>query len=238
MSDRKILIVEDDHEIAEVVALNLKDMGLTPVHAYNGGEGLKMALQGGFDLIILDLMLPQMDGMSVCSGIRKDDPVTPVLMLTAKSGEIDRVLGLELGADDYMVKPFSLRELSARVKALLRRSQLGRGEPDRAPELYSFGSLELDLTMHKARLGERELDLTVKEFELLSLFIRNPGRAYSRADILRAVWGYDFEGYEHTVNTHINRLRNKIEEDPSRPRYLKTVWGIGYRFSGEEEEDS
>ncbi len=236
MDEPRILIIEDDHEIADVIALNLKDMGLAPVHAYNGSDGLNMALLGGYELIILDLMLPKLDGMSVCSGIRRDDPVTPVLMLTAKSGEIDRVLGLELGADDYMVKPFSLRELSARVKALLRRSRIGQKVDNQVPELYKLGDLELDLTMHKARLRGRELDLTVKEFELLSLFLRNPGRAYSRSDILTAVWGYDFEGYEHTVNTHINRLRNKIEEDPSHPHFLKTVWGIGYRFTDGKEE--
>ncbi len=236
-SFQKVLIIEDDREIAAVVALNLSDLGLEPVHAYNGREGLRLARKDFYDLIILDLMLPEMDGMSVCSEIRRDDPHTPIMMLTAKSEEIDRVLGLELGADDYLTKPFSIRELTARVKALLRRSRINRSEEtkDLPSELYRICDLEVDLTKHRANLKREPLDLTIKEFELLSVFIRNPGRAYSRAELLRLVWGYDFEGYEHTVNTHINRLRNKIEEDPGHPKYLQTVWGLGYRFAEAEE---
>ena len=178
-------------------------------------------------------MLPGMDGITLCREIRTFDQDTPILFLTAKTGEIDRVLGLELGADDYLTKPFSMRELLARVKALLRR--VNRGTPGASESggagILEFGEISLDPDKHQARLKGDALDLTVKEFELLSLFVRNPGRAYSRSDLLKLVWGYNFEGYEHTVNTHINRLRNKIEEDPAHPEYLLTVWGIGYRFA-------
>ena len=235
----RVLVIEDDREIAGIVAMNLKDLGLLTEHASDGQTGLKKALSDDYSLIVLDLMLPGIDGLSVCTAIRKDRPAVPILMLTAKAEEIDRILGLELGADDYMTKPFSIRELNARVKALLRRSRLGgvqnpesgpaEQEPDESGSVR-IGNLEMDFTKHRARLKGEFLELTAKEFDLLGRFIRNPGRAYSRAELLKSVWGYDFEGYEHTVNTHINRLRNKIESDPSNPKYLKTVWGIGYRF--------
>lgn len=228
-----VLIIEDDREIASIVAVNLEDLGLETERITDGKTGLRRALEGTWALIILDLMLPQLDGISVCSRIRDTDPHTPILMLTAKADEIDRVLGLELGADDYMTKPFSLRELTARVRALLRRSRTGAsavGAQPHQPEIC-IGDLSVDFERHKVILGGSVVELTVKEFDLLGLFVRNPGRAYSRADLLNLIWGYQFEGYEHTVNTHINRLRNKIEEDPGHPKYLKTVWGVGYRFA-------
>ncbi|HAK46212.1 MAG TPA: DNA-binding response regulator [Spirochaeta sp.] len=230
----RILIIEDDREIAGLVSINLEDLGLSVTRVHDGLDGLKAALSGEWDLVILDIMLPGMDGISVCKRIRETDPYTPILMLTARAEEIDRVLGLELGADDYMTKPFSIRELTARVKALIRRAKTSRPQTADLPadsEIVRIGELELDFTKHKASLGSDVLELTVKEFELLGLFARNPGRAYSRADLLNLVWGYNFEGYEHTVNTHINRLRNKIEKDPAKPEYLLTVWGIGYRFA-------
>jgi DNA-binding response OmpR family regulator len=229
----KVLIIEDDQDIADVVALNLQDLGLRADRAVDGRTGLQKALETDYALVILDLMLPKMDGLSVCSRIREHNPVTPILMLTAKSEELDRVLGLEIGADEYVTKPFSVRELVARVKALLRRvrtdrdAAAGRAEKGR----IEIGDLVMDFEKRKVTLGGRTIDLTVKEFDLLALFARNPGRTYSRTDLLNLVWGYQFEGYEHTVNSHINRLRGKIETDPGRPRYLRTVWGVGYRFS-------
>jgi DNA-binding response OmpR family regulator len=234
MSDsERVLIVEDDPEIAEVVAVNLRDLGLQTERAPDGRSGLRKALEGRYCLVVLDLMLPGLDGLSVCRAIREKDPRLPVLMLTARSEEVDRVLGLELGADDYLTKPFSVRELAARVKALLRRvrtdGEVGAGRP--AEGRIELGSLVLDLDRRKVVVEGRTVELTVKEFDLLALFARNPGRAYSRTDLLNLVWGYQYEGYEHTVNSHINRLRNKIEREPGRPRYLRTVWGVGYRFA-------
>jgi DNA-binding response OmpR family regulator len=232
---KKILIIEDDQEISQVVAMNIRDLGFETVQIHDGRSGLESALTTRFDLIILDIMLPQLDGISVCRSIREKDPYIPIMMLTAKAEEIDRVMGLELGADDYMTKPFSLRELTARVKALLRRAQTP--PPDLRDtghsELIKQGGLVVDLGKRRVTLNGKELDLTVKEYELLILFAQNPGRAFSRSDLLNLVWGYQFQGYEHTVNTHINRLRNKIEIDPSHPVYLETVWGVGYRFAEE-----
>jgi DNA-binding response OmpR family regulator len=229
----KVLIIEDDQDIADVVALNLQDLGLRADRAIDGKTGLQKALETDYALVILDLMLPKMDGLSVCARIREHNPVTPILMLTAKSEELDRVLGLEIGADEYVTKPFSIRELVARVKALLRRvrtdrnAAAGRAEKGR----IEIGELVMDFEKRKVTLHEHTIDLTVKEFDLLALFARNPGRTYSRTDLLNLVWGYQFEGYEHTVNSHINRLRAKLEADPGHPRYLRTVWGVGYRFS-------
>ena len=182
-------------------------------------------------------MLPQLDGISVCRRIRERNPYTPILMLTARSEEMDRVLGLELGADEYITKPFSVRELMARVKALLRRVETdreaasGKAAGGQAGGQVRVGEITIDFEKRKVTLAERTVELTVKEFDLLALFARNPGRTYSRTDLLNLVWGYQYDGYDHTVNSHINRLRSKIEEDPGQPRYLKTVWGIGYRFA-------
>jgi DNA-binding response OmpR family regulator len=226
-----VLIIEDDREIAEVVATNLRDLGLETERVTNGRTGLDRSLEGDFSLIILDLMLPEMDGLTICSRIREKDPVTPILMLTARSEEVDRVVGLEIGADDYLTKPFSVREMTARVKALLRRARTGIPTQDEGLMQVAFGSLTLDEAKRKVTLNDQTIELTVKEFELLALFMKNPGRAYSRTDLLNLVWGYQFEGYEHTVNTHINRLRGKIEPDPANPAYLKTLWGVGYRFA-------
>jgi len=228
-----ILIIDDDREISDVVAMNLRDLGFRTERAHDGRAGLKKALTGGHSLIILDLMLPELDGISVCRRIRERNPYTPILMLTAKSEEVDRVLGLELGADEYMTKPFSIRELMARVKAVLRRVETDReaaaGRP--AGGRVEVGDLSVDFEKRKVTRGEMTVELTVKEFDLLALFARNPGRTYSRTDLLNLVWGYQYDGYDHTVNSHINRLRAKIEEDPGQPRYLRTVWGVGYRFA-------
>jgi DNA-binding response OmpR family regulator len=227
---QRALIIEDDQDIAEVVAINLRDLGLETERAADGRAGLQKALERPYALIVLDLMLPKIDGLSVCTRIREKRPSTPILMLTAKAEEIDRVLGLEIGADDYVTKPFSVRELVARVKALLRRVQAERDAPP-ANEVVEVGDIALDVSRRRVTRAGIPLSLTVKEFELLALLARNPGRTYSRADLLNLVWGYQFEGYEHTVNSHINRLRAKIENDPGHPRFLRTVWGVGYRFS-------
>lgn len=231
-----VLIIEDDREISDVVAVNLASNSIQAEQVHDGFTGLKRARSKEFDLIILDIMLPGLDGISICRKLREVDPDTPILMLTAKTDEIDLVLSLEIGADDYMTKPFSMRELLARVGALIRRSERNNGKTETSGEAkLQIGELVIDPEKHQASINGKDLELTVKEFELLELFARNPGRAFSRADLLNTVWGYNFEGYEHTVNTHINRLRNKIEGDPSKPKYLLTVWGIGYRFTEQEE---
>ena len=228
----RVLIIEDDREIAELVALHLRDLGLAPELATDGRTGLARALAGDWSLIVLDLMLPQLDGLAICRRIREGNPLTPILMLTARSEEEDRILGLELGADEYVTKPFSVRELTARAKALLRRARAGQTRAGRPAEgRLELGGLALDLAKRRVTLEGRPVELTAKEFDLLALFARNPGRAYSRPELLAQVWGYQYEGYEHTVNSHINRLRGKIERDPGRPRFLRTVWGVGYRFA-------
>jgi DNA-binding response OmpR family regulator len=238
MADRnKVLIIEDDQNIVELVTIHLKDLGFRVDHEGSGEEALKRALRYDYDLIILDLMLPELDGMEICRQLRTKNIHTPILILTAKSEELDKVLGLELGADDYVTKPFSIRELIARVKAITRRVKSVREEEKKksAKEILRVGELVIDTGKRKVALSDREIDLTVKEFDLLALFVRNPGRAYSRQQLLDTVWGYQFEGYNHTVNSHINRLRSKIEEDPSNPQYIKTVWGFGYRFADQGE---
>lgn len=238
MSPREtVLVIEDDPDIADVVAVNLADIGLRTEHAADGKTGLEKALSGSYALIILDLMLPKMSGQAVCARIREQDPSTPIMMLTARSEEVDRVSGLEIGADEYVTKPFSVRELLARVKALLRRVQADREALSARPKagLIEIDGLVMDFDKRKVSLRGKTVELTVKEFDLLAVFARNPGKAYSRTELLNLVWGYQFEGYEHTVNTHINRLRAKIEKDPGRPRFLQTVWGIGYRFAESPE---
>jgi DNA-binding response OmpR family regulator len=232
---KQVLIIEDDTEISNVVAVNLESNGIKTEQVHDGLLGLERSKSGEFNLIILDIMLPGLDGISICRKLREENYNTPILMLTAKIDEIDLVLSLELGADDYMKKPFSMRELLARVGALIRRSEkTGSKSEEESEEKLQFGELVVDYAKHQVTVREKTLNLTVKEFELLDLFARNPGRVFSRADLLNTIWGYNFEGYEHTVNTHINRLRNKLEIDPSKPKYLLTVWGMGYKFSEKE----
>jgi DNA-binding response OmpR family regulator len=176
-------------------------------------------------------MLPGMSGTEVCRQLREKERTTPILMLTAKSEERDKVLGLDLGADDYVTKPFSIRELLARVRALLRRVELD--QPEEAPAEIAFGDLVIEPAKRKVQVAGENVELTAKEFDLLNLFAQHPGRAFSRQELLDKVWGYQYAGYSHTVNSHINRLRSKIETDPSAPRYVQTVWGVGYRFAEE-----
>jgi DNA-binding response OmpR family regulator len=235
---RKILIIEDDPEISNLINLHLKDNSWDTYTCDNGRDGLDIALGEKYDLIILDLMLPDLNGFDICRRLREEKRYTPILILTSRAEELDRVLGLELGADDYLTKPFSVRELVARIKAIFRRMELAGKEDNEEPEADQHlrrGELEIDVGKRKVTLNGKTVELTVKEFDLLKLFARNPGRAYSRRDLLEYVWGYQYNGYDHTVNSHINRLRAKIESDPSHPRFIKTVWGHGYRFAEEGE---
>ncbi|AOY89224.1 DNA-binding response regulator [Marinobacter salinus] len=229
---RTVLIIEDNPGIGELVRMQVTDLGMQAILIDRGDSGLERFRQDGVDLVILDLMLPGMDGLAVCREIRSSPGYVPVLMLTAKSTELDRVLGLEMGADDYLTKPFSVAELAARIKALFRRVDAlsAREETEAEAGLLEVDGLRIDPVRRRVFVDEREVDLTAREFDLLWHFARHRGRVFSRAQLLDSVWGYNHEGYEHTVNTHINRLRNKIEADPAEPRYVQTVWGVGYRF--------
>jgi len=233
MSTRRILLVEDEQDIADLVTLHLGDLCDELVVANDGHEGMRAATSSLWSLIVLDLRLPGPDGLEICRAIRRERPYQPVLMLTSKSSELDRVLGLETGADDYLTKPFSVLELVARVRAIFRRiesmQQLPRAD-EAALLTVDVGDLNIDSLRREVTLSGRCIDLTAREFDLLDCFARNPGRVFRRADLLDKVWGYGHEGYEHTVNSHINRLRAKIEADPSRPTMIVTVWGVGYKF--------
>lgn len=231
-----ILIVEDDPDIADLLEIHLSDMGYRVDAVGDGRDGLERARVGDYALIILDRMLPSMDGMDVCTTLRNEGIPTPILMLTAKSEEMDKVLGLDQGADDYVTKPFSVHELLARVKALIRRRRLdGTDNEGDARRDIEVGPLALSPSKRTVELYNKPVDLTAKEFDLLALFARHPGRAFSRQELLDLVWGYQYAGYSHTVNSHINRLRGKIEPEPEQPTFIRTVWGVGYRFAEEEE---
>lgn len=226
-------MIEDDKSIVELVDIHLKDIHCNTTKAYTGNVGLNFALKNKYDLIILDIMLPDIDGVEICKTIRSEKNFTPILMLTAKSEEIDKIIGLETGADDYLTKPFSVREFIARVKAIIRRTEMGNNSKDNSEKIISCEHLTIDPQKRKVLLKENKIDLTPKEFDLLYLFMSNPGKSYSRENLLRLVWGYEFSGYEHTVNSHINRLRSKIETDLASPKYILTTWGVGYRFTDE-----
>ncbi len=234
---KNILLIEDDRELCDLLALHLKDLDLELDIANDGQKGLALALEKDYSLVLLDVMLPEMDGFEVCRSLRAKKKKLPILMLTAKSEEFDKVLGLELGADDYITKPFSVRELLARIKSILRRLKVYEEERDapQGEDELRFGDLVVNVSKHKVTIKGKTVELTAKEFELLKLFVSNPGKAFTRENLLNIIWGYQFSGYEHTVNSHINRLRAKIEEDPSNPRYIKTVWGVGYKFAEEED---
>lgn len=227
---RRILVVEDNVDLARLVSLHLRDLGCQVESVDDGAKALARARAGDIDLIVLDLMLPGMDGLELCRQLRGERSYTPILMLTAKSSELDRVVGLEVGADDYLTKPFSVRELLARVKAIFRRMEAIAGElaPGRP---LRFDGLHVDPDRREVRLEGRPVDLTAKEFDLLVQFASHPGRVYTRSQLLDLVWGYSHSGYEHTVNSHINRLRRKLEEETTQPRYILTVWGVGYKFN-------
>ena len=236
---KKVLVIEDNPDIANLVMINLRSKQLLVDHAAEGNAGLRKALTGDYHLVILDLMLPGMDGMDVCRSLRSENIYTPVLMLTAKTTELDRVLGLEVGADDYLTKPFSVPELVARVNAILRRSDQYQSSTNSDEiEALQFGKLCVDPAKRQVLLSEYSVELTAKEFDLLWHFVSNPGRVYTRAQLLDSVWGYGHDGYEHTVNSHINRLRAKIEVDPANPSFVTTVWGVGYKFSGDQLQEN
>ncbi|WPV68085.1 response regulator transcription factor [Chitinophaga sp. LS1] len=231
----KVLIIEDDTHIVELLSIHLNDLNCHVFAESNGQRGLATAKEQSFDLIILDIMLPGINGMEICRRIRQTDRHTPILILSAKSEEIDKVVGLETGADDYLTKPFSVREFIARVKVIFRRKDDAMPVHEKLPEsaVIRFSGLEIDTDKRKVMLHDTRVDLSPKEFDLITLLAANPGKSYSRKRLLNLVWGYDFEGYEHTVNSHINRLRGKIEEDISNPRFILTTWGVGYRFNEE-----
>lgn len=227
---KNILLVEDDQQITTLLTLHLNSPMHTLTTCGKGQEALKKIERNEYDLIILDVMLPDISGLSICKKLRDQDNQTPIIMLTSRSDESDKVLALEMGADDYITKPFGILELVARTKALLRRTSQTETETNGKP-FIEHGSLQIDKVKRKVLLNGERLDLTLKEFDLLYLLASNPGKPYSRKDLLELVWGFAFQGYEHTVTAHINRLRIKIEPDPNTPVYILTSWGIGYRFA-------
>jgi len=232
----KILIIEDDRDIADLVAIHMKDNGYESDQVHDGKEGLVRAMDQVHDLIILDLKLPGIDGLEICRRLRMEKIETPIIMLTSKSEEIDRVLGLEIGADDYMTKPFSIRELVARVRTVLRRGTPRNSASEKSgssEEPLRFENFSLDIPRRTVISYDRKIELSPKEFDMLVLLASNPGRTYSRSDLLNQVWGVDFEGFEHTVNSHINRLRSKIEKNMNEPEFILTTWGVGYKFNDE-----
>ena len=232
---KRVLVVEDDSHIADLICLHLRDEHFEVVHSADGNQGLHLLEQGNWDALVLDLMLPGVDGLEICRRARAMARYTPIIITSARSSETHRILGLELGADDYLAKPFSMLELVARVKALLRRvDAMARNLKMDAGSLSSDG-LFIDPITREVTLHGKRLDLTPREFDLLYFFARQPGKVFSRMDLLNAVWGYSHEGYEHTVNTHINRLRAKIEADPAQPVRILTVWGRGYKFASAQE---
>jgi DNA-binding response OmpR family regulator len=228
---QRILVVEDDPDICHLLEIHLRDQAYQVDVIRNGIDGLNRAGNHEYRLIVLDLMLPGLDGLELCRRLRGQENTTPILMLTAKSTELDRVLGFELGADDYLTKPFSILELQARVKAILRRSELSTSPAgEDVGERIEHRGLAIDISRRGVAVDGRAVDLTAREFDLLLHFARHPGRVFSRGQLLDQVWGYSHTGYEHTVNSHINRLRKKIEKAPDDPQYIETVWGVGYRF--------
>ena len=234
MPDRHILVVEDEPDIAELIALHLSDLPAQITLANDGPRGLELALQQSWDAIVLDIRLPGLNGLDLCRELRSRLSHVPVLMLTARSGELDRVLGLELGADDYLTKPFSVLELQARVKALLRRSALTSALATQVsahkPSSIEQGSLRVDRLQRRAWLAGAEIVLAPREFDLLWHFVQHPGRVFTRTELLSEVWGHGHDGYDHTVNSHINRLRSKLGDERAEAAFIHTVWGVGYRF--------
>ncbi|MEF9933711.1 MAG: response regulator transcription factor [Clostridium sp.] len=228
MANEKILIVDDEMHIIELLKYNLESNGYKVITAQNGKEAIKIATEKVPDLILLDIMLPEMDGFDVCKHINrsKDTEHIPVIMLTAKGEELDKILGLEIGADDYITKPFSVRELIARIKAVLRRNH----KDDSKANVISIEELEINLDKHEVTKSSRKIELTLKEFELLKLLIVNRGKVLTRDYLLDKVWGYEYYGETRTVDVHIRHLRKKIEDDDKMPRYIETVRGIGYKF--------
>jgi len=230
-----LLIIEDDENISTAIEEYFSRSGYTVNSAPDGIAGIEAAVKNRPDVVVLDLMLPKMDGLAVCKELRQKHPQMPILMLTAKDDVVDKVLGLEMGADDYITKPFSLREVEARIKSVLRRARAaatdGNGK-DETPIVR--GNLRVDPLRREVTIAERQVELTPKEFDLLRLFAGNPGRVFPRKYLLEKIWDYSYEGYDRTIDSHINRLRAKIEENPDNPQLVLTVWGIGYKFTDAE----
>lgn len=228
---KKILIVDDDRDLATLLETHLKEAGFEIRCAHDGLQAIKLAVSLDYALIILDVKMPGLSGFDACEQIKKFKPNQRILFVTSLSDEIDRIVGFERGADDYVTKPFSPREVVARVKAILKRGEIAASSSSEQ-ELIAIGNLEINLASRKIFKSSAELSLTALEFDLLVFLIKNKGRAFSREQLLQSVWGYDSGAYEHTVNSHINRLRAKIEDQPTTPTYIQTVWGVGYRFGG------
>jgi len=230
----KALIIEDDQDIANLISIHLTDLEFEVDTSFDGKGGLLKALNSVYKIIILDVRLPGLDGFEVCKKLRQEKNQTPILMVTSKSEEIDKIIGLELGADDYLTKPFSIRELMARVKALLRRSEMAQQTVSTNDNReIKYDGIYINITLRIVVVHGSNIELSPKEFDLLVLFASNPGRTYTRVQLLDQVWGYQFEGYEHTVNSHINRLRSKIESNLNEPEFILTTWGVGYKFRAE-----
>jgi len=228
MADAKILVVDDDKKIVELVTLYLKRDGYQVLAAFDGRQAIDLARRRQPDLIVLDLMLPQVDGTDVCRILRAESEV-PIIMLTGRSTDEDKLAGLDLGADDYVTKPFNPRELLARIRAVLRRTS---GKDESGPSEVRFGDIVVDFVRHEVRANGLVVNLTPTEFRMLEVLVKEPGRAFSRLELLEQAFGYDYEGLERTVDVHIMNLRKKIETEPSRPCYVVTVPGVGYRFKG------
>lgn len=227
---KKILVIEDEYDIAELIRIHLQDLNHDVTVARDGHTGLSRSSNEAWDLIMLDLRLPGVDGLEICKSLRQKSEYVPILMLTSKSSELDRVVGLELGADDYVTKPFSVLELMARVKAILRRTEMSESSQQTPQRETRIGCVTIDPATRSVSVRGEPVELTAKEFDLLLHFASNPGRVYRRTELLDSVWGYGHAGYEHTVNSHINRLRAKIENDPTKPELIVTVWGVGYKI--------
>ena len=228
---KRILIVEDDGNIAELLRMHLSDEGYEVEHVADGIQGLAAVERGGWHALVLDLMLPGVDGLEICRRARAMAYYVPIIITSARSSEVHRILGLELGADDYLAKPFSVMELIARVRALLRRSDALARNAKLEAGVLTIGGLSIDPIAREAQVDGQAVELTPREFDLLYFFARQPGKVFSRLDLLNQVWGYQHDGYEHTVNTHINRLRIKIERNPADPKRILTVWGRGYKLA-------
>ncbi|MGD0958615.1 MAG: response regulator transcription factor [Methylomonas sp.] len=230
-SVKQLLVIEDDPDIGAMLAVNLGEEGYRVDIVADGAAGLARLKRQSYDLLLLDVMLPGLNGLEICREVRGMASYQPIIIISARSSETQKVLGLELGADDYLTKPFSVAELIARIHALFRRGDAIARQARSASGLLEAGNLIIDPIAHVVNISGQVIDVTLKEFELLLFFARNPGKVFSRIALLDQVWGYSHDGYEHTVNSHINRLRGKIERDPAKPEYIQTVWGVGYKFA-------
>ena len=226
----QILVVDDEKLIVKGIKFSLEQDGMEVTAAYDGEEALQLAKDNSFDLIVLDVMLPKMDGLQVCQQIREFSQI-PIIMVTAKGEDMDKIMGLEYGADDYITKPFNILELKARIKAILRRSVRKVDAKAEVENVLKERELELTYDSRRVFISGKEVNLTAKEFDLLELMMENPGKVYSREKLLDTVWGYDYPGDVRTVDVHVRRLREKIEENPSEPKYIFTKWGVGYYFN-------